>query len=147
MILYIQVNTYLVMSGWIPSFLPGLRIKSLAQGYKAGLCLFNNFSAALEHFLSTWFEWNSTATKQRIKCLFDESQNSDPSIPSLTLPLSQCAVYNTSFIKSELKKNGFSVHMLDWLKSLKQLFINVSYHKLVACLTLMALFKKQSHQS
>ena len=28
----------------------------------------------------------------------------------------------------------------DWLQSLKQFFINVSYHKLVASLTLMALF-------
>ena len=30
--------------------------------------------------------------------------------------------------------------ILDWLKSLKQFFINVSYHILVASLTLMALF-------
>ena len=30
---------------------------------------------------------------------------------------------------------------------LKHFFINVSYHKLVASLTLMALFLKQSHQS
>ena len=30
--------------------------------------------------------------------------------------------------------------MLDWLQSLKQFFINVSYHILVASLTLMALF-------
>ena len=30
--------------------------------------------------------------------------------------------------------------MLDWLQSLKQLFINVSYHIFVASLTLMALF-------
>ena len=29
---------------------------------------------------------------------------------------------------------------LDWLQSLKQFFINVSYHILVASLTLMALF-------
>ena len=29
---------------------------------------------------------------------------------------------------------------LDWLQTLKQLFINVSYHILVASLTLMALF-------
>ena len=29
---------------------------------------------------------------------------------------------------------------LDWLKSLKHFFINVSYHVLVASLTLMALF-------
>ena len=35
---------------------------------------------------------------------------------------------------------------LDWLQSLKQFFINVSYHILVDSLTLMALFK-QSHQS
>ena len=33
-------------------------------------------------------------------------------------------------------------HMIDWLQSLKQFFINVSYHILVhaASLTLMALF-------
>ena len=30
--------------------------------------------------------------------------------------------------------------VLDWLQSLEQLFINVSYHILVASLTLMALF-------
>ena len=30
--------------------------------------------------------------------------------------------------------------MVDWLQSLKQFFINVSYHILVASLTLMALF-------
>ena len=29
---------------------------------------------------------------------------------------------------------------IDWLQSLKQFFINVSYHILVACLSLMALF-------
>ena len=34
---------------------------------------------------------------------------------------------------------------VDWLQSLKQFFINVSYHILVASLTLMALLK-QSHQ-
>ena len=34
---------------------------------------------------------------------------------------------------------------LDWLQSLEQFFINVSYHILVASLTLMALFL--SHQS
>ena len=33
-----------------------------------------------------------------------------------------------------------SVKILDWLQSLKQFFINVSYHILVANLTLMALF-------
>ena len=36
---------------------------------------------------------------------------------------------------------------VDWLQSLKQYFINLSYHILVASLTLMALFLKQSHQS
>ena len=36
----------------------------------------------------------------------------------------------------------FLVHFyyLDWLQSLKQFFINVSYHILAASLTLMALF-------
>ena len=32
---------------------------------------------------------------------------------------------------------------LDWLQSLKQFFINVSYHILVANLTLMALLKAE----
>ena len=41
----------------------------------------------------------------------------------------------------------YVVYILDWLQSLKQCFINVSYHILVASLTLMALFLKQSHQS
>ena len=31
-------------------------------------------------------------------------------------------------------------YALDWLQALKQFFINVSYHILVASLTLMALF-------
>ena len=35
---------------------------------------------------------------------------------------------------------------VDWLQSLKQFFINVSYHILLVSLTLMALFLKQSHQ-
>ena len=33
-----------------------------------------------------------------------------------------------------------SVFVVDWLQSLKQFFINVSYHILVASLTLMAMF-------
>ena len=33
--------------------------------------------------------------------------------------------------------------LLDWLQSLKQFFINVSYHILVASLTLMALLKTE----
>ena len=33
---------------------------------------------------------------------------------------------------------------LDWLQSLKQFFINVSYHMLVASLTLMALFENRA---
>ena len=43
--------------------------------------------------------------------------------------------YNSSF-----KKIGLSGPMVDWLQSLKQFFINVSYSILVASLTLMALF-------
>ena len=35
---------------------------------------------------------------------------------------------------------GSAGQELDWLQSLKQFFINVSYHILVASLTLMALF-------
>ena len=38
------------------------------------------------------------------------------------------------------------VQLLDWLQSLKQFFIKVSYHILVASLTMMALLQ-QSHQS
>ena len=34
----------------------------------------------------------------------------------------------------------FCESFLDWLQSLKQVFINVSYHILVASLTMMALF-------
>ena len=41
----------------------------------------------------------------------------------------------------------YVVYILDWLQSLKQYFINVSYHILVTSLTMMALFLKQSHQS
>ena len=44
------------------------------------------------------------------------------------------------------KKPSFSVAVVkqvDWLQSLKQFFINVSYHLLVASLTLMALFKTE----
>ena len=33
--------------------------------------------------------------------------------------------------------------IVDWLQSLKQFFINVPYHILVASLTLMALFKTE----
>ena len=35
--------------------------------------------------------------------------------------------------------NAVKYHWLDWLQSLKHFFINVSYHMLVASLTLMAL--------
>ena len=37
-----------------------------------------------------------------------------------------------------------SPYQLDWLQSFKQVFINVSYHILVASLTLMALFSEPS---
>ena len=36
-----------------------------------------------------------------------------------------------------------AAHNVDWLQSLKQFFINVSYHIHVASLTLMALFKTE----
>ena len=39
-----------------------------------------------------------------------------------------------------VSKVGLSGPMVDWLQSLKQFFINVSYDILVASLTLMALF-------
>ena len=43
--------------------------------------------------------------------------------------------------KSELYKGSDSEQLkVDWLQSLKQMFINESYHILVASLTLMALF-------
>ena len=38
------------------------------------------------------------------------------------------------------RRSGINAHRLDWLQSLKQFFINVSHHILVASLTLMALF-------
>ena len=37
-------------------------------------------------------------------------------------------------------KNGLSGYAIDWLQSLKQFFINGSYHIRVASLTLMSLF-------
>ena len=43
--------------------------------------------------------------------------------------------------------NHLSQEEIDWLQSLKQFFIDVSYHIHVASLILMALFKKKSHQS
>ena len=48
----------------------------------------------------------------------------------LARDISQCAQF---LLKS-------FVHDVDWLQSLKQFFINVSYHILIASLTLMALF-------
>ena len=42
--------------------------------------------------------------------------------------------------ESTMPKYWFSGFQLDWLQSLKHFFINVSYHILVANLTLMALF-------
>ena len=43
-----------------------------------------------------------------------------------------------------VRREGFGktsqMYRLDWLQSLKQFFINVSYHIFVASLTLMALF-------
>ena len=47
--------------------------------------------------------------------------------------------------KNAHKNEYYLIHrfkplFLDWLQPLKQLFINVSYHILVTCLTLMALF-------
>ena len=44
-------------------------------------------------------------------------------------PLYYCVLQSISII----------IHVLDWLQSLKQFFINVSYHILVASLTLMDL--------
>ena len=49
--------------------------------------------------------------------------------------------------KGTLKKKDQHLIKLDWLQSLKHFFLNVSYHILVASLTRMALFLKQSHQS
>ena len=44
----------------------------------------------------------------------------------------ECVLYNMSQERACL--------LIDWLQSLKQFFINASYHILVASLTLMALF-------
>ena len=41
--------------------------------------------------------------------------------------------------KGEIRKKNYVHLILDWLQSLKQFFINVLYHTLVASLTLMAL--------
>ena len=46
------------------------------------------------------------------------------------------AIENTTFTESKY----LVINSLDWLQSLTQFFINVSYHILVASLTLMALF-------
>ena len=46
-------------------------------------------------------------------------------------------IYNVKKYFITLPLSGGSI---DWLQSLKQFFINVSYHILVAGLTLMALF-------
>ena len=70
-----------------------------------------------------------------------------PCVRELTL----CMHVQTEVVYILLQKNNTSSLaklanlILDWLKSLKQFFINVPYHILVASLTLMAL--KQSHQS
>ena len=46
------------------------------------------------------------------------------------------------FQVKSLNDFGSLSFQLDWLQSIKQFFINVSYHILVASLTLMALFYK-----
>ena len=48
-----------------------------------------------------------------------------------------------NYSKRRKVRKRVSMYVLDWLQSLKQFFINVSYHILVASLTLMALFKTE----
>ena len=62
--------------------------------------------------------------------------------------------FNKTYMSTDVRSSFYSIidyssllQTLDWLQSIKQFFINVSYYKLVASLTLMALFKKQSLQS
>ena len=43
-------------------------------------------------------------------------------------------------LKDHLFQIGSVVYLIDWLQSLKQFFINVSFHILIGSLTLMALF-------
>ena len=47
------------------------------------------------------------------------------------------------FASFGLKTLSVTRYNIDWLQSLKQFFINVSYHILVASLTLMALLKTE----
>ena len=47
---------------------------------------------------------------------------------------------NQIHVKGKVPTNNARIYNLDWLQSLKQFFINVSYHILVASLTLMARF-------
>ena len=57
------------------------------------------------------------------------------------------ANYKPGMSKDECLKFIANGKKVDWPQSLKQFFIDVSYNILVASLTLMALFLKQSHQS
>ena len=62
-------------------------------------------------------------------------------------------VYGRSLRQSEGKTidlsgmstgKGLPAHHVDWLQSLKRFFINVSYHILIASLTLMALVQNRA---
>ena len=57
-------------------------------------------------------------------------------LPRLVPDFPDLSFYGTCTPDDELD----STDCLDWLQSLKQFFTNVSYHILVASLTLMALF-------
>ena len=65
-------------------------------------------------------------------------------IPPAILALPKCTlfvVHLPEILFSSLQLKLFDIaQRLDWLQSLKQFIINVSYHILVASLTLMALF-------
>ena len=51
-----------------------------------------------------------------------------------------------SNLKYQQSLKRTSPSQLDWLQSLKQFFMNVSYHILVASLTLMTLFRTESSE-
>ena len=66
------------------------------------------------------------------------------SVQQTCLSLANLHRYHMAVLPANIEVS-FSCNQVDWLQCFKQFFINVSYHILVASLTLMAL--KQSHQS
>ena len=100
------------------------------------------------------FHWNEMLTCWLPGCKFPSGQrrigatrfmwtnlNDDMAFVHSTLPLLLNACETSVF---QCACNiSFGMH-IDWLQSLKQFFINVSYHILVASLTLMALFENRA---